>query len=125
MKIIPAKINGIRIESLPNQVGDSRKKTWESPVKLHAIASIDDIKSKSFNEFFQLQCLVRSDGEPSDNVKFIHGNSGCNNPCKMRQLTGQDLSEMVFTFEVISPGNYEVFIGNNLDVGFTTSFEVY
>lgn len=126
MKIIPANIKNIRIESLSGQKGDAIKKIWECPAKLHAIVDIDENKDNKFNIFYQLFCkIMNSDGDKiEDGVEFIHGNKGCKNPCKMRQLAGQDESQVVFTFEISKPGDYSVQVGNYVDSGIVTSFKI-
>ena len=83
MNIIPVKIKKVKIESLSGQKGDAIKKIWESPAKLHAIAEIEEQKTNKFNTQYQLFCTIKKDGVVSKNVKFIHGNKGCKNPCKV------------------------------------------
>jgi len=126
MKIIPANIKNIRVESLSGQSGDALKKIWNAPVKLHAIAEIGENKTSGFNLFYKLFCKVMNkNGDIIDNgLEFIHGNKGCKNPCKVEQLAGQDESQVVFTFEITKSGEYEVQIGNYINTGITTSFKI-
>lgn len=112
MDIKYVEIKNLRLESLSGQTGNAKRKEWNCPVKLHAIAEINDKISNKFNEQFQLYCTIYKNNKITDDVEFIHGNKGCKNPCRMRQISGNSDSEIVFTFEINKPGDYIVGIGN-------------
>lgn len=124
IETIPVKINNIRIESLSGQEGDAIKKIWVSPVKLHAIVEIEEAPNSNFNKQYNIYCKINKNGEIAKDVEFIHGNTGCENPCMITQLEGQGINQVVFTFEVFEPGEYEVIIGEKLKDLIKTSFEV-
>lgn len=125
IEIVQADIRSVRIDACSGQSGDASKKEWILPARLHIIAEINERKTDEFSKQYQLYCTIKKDQETiRKGVRFIAGNTGCKNPCRKRQLTGQSDPIVVFTVEITEPGEYTAIIGNTPIYGHATDFTI-